>query len=87
MPIIRISPALRDLTGGRLKVQVAGKTVCQALDNLDAIHPGTRKRLFKRDKLDPLIAVAVDGEVSDMRTVHPLNEDSEIHFLPVVSGG
>jgi molybdopterin converting factor small subunit len=87
MPVIHIPPALLDLTGGKHKVQVHGRTVGQALADLERMHPGTRERLFREDTLDPLIAVAVDGEVTGSGIFHPLDEDSEIHLLPVFEGG
>jgi molybdopterin converting factor small subunit len=29
----------------------------------------------------------VDGQVSQQRLRHPLDESSEVHFIPAISGG
>ena len=87
MPTIWIPPLMRDLTDGKDSVRVQGRTVGQALANLDAIHPGARDRLSQGDDLRSFIVVVVDGEVSGMRMHQPLQENSEVHFLPVMEGG
>ncbi len=87
MPLIWIPPSLRALTDGKVSIQVPGTTVGQALANLDAIHPGVWERLCKGDELRPFIIVAVDGQVSSMGLHQPLQEKSEVHFLPTMEGG
>ena len=39
------------------------------------------------DQLRPTISVIVDGSISQQRLRHKLQENSEIHFLPAISGG
>ncbi len=87
MPVIWIPALLRDLTGGAEQVRTPGGTLRQALDALEARHPGLHARLITGDQLRPDVAVVVDGLVSPLRLRQPLNEDSEVHFISASSGG
>ena len=87
MPVIWIPPVMRGLTGGKDSIQVPGRTVGQALANLDAIYPGVRDRLCQGDDLRPFVVAVVDGEPSGMGLRQALQEKSEVHFLPVMEGG
>jgi molybdopterin synthase sulfur carrier subunit len=87
MPVLWIPPDLRDLTEGQGVIRVPGKTVGQALANLETIHPGVWDRLCDGKNLNPNITVVVEGEVSGMGLYEPLQEDSEVHFLPTMEGG
>jgi sulfur-carrier protein len=87
MPTILIPPQMRDLTDGESSVRVPGKTIGEALANLEAIHPGVRDRLCQGDDLRDSIVVVVDGEESPMGKYQPLHEDSEVNFIPMLDGG
>ncbi len=39
------------------------------------------------ERLDPAIAVTVNGKVSRLRLLQAIEEKSEILFLPVLAGG
>jgi molybdopterin synthase sulfur carrier subunit len=87
MPTVWIPPLLRELTGGRESVSVPGQTVRQVIDALETAYPGIRARLCDGDRLRPNLSVVVDGTVSRRGLGHPLDEASEVHFVPAVSGG
>jgi molybdopterin synthase sulfur carrier subunit len=87
MPFLWIPPAMRDLTEGEGIIRGPGKTVGQALANLDAIHPGVWDRLCEGKDLKPHIIVVVDGKGSGMGMYASLQENSEVHFLPAMEGG
>ena len=87
MPILWIPSNLHDLTEGKGLIRVSGKTVSQALTNLEAIYPGVWGRLCEGKVLSSSITVVVDGELSGMGIYTPLQEDSEVHFLPAMEGG
>jgi sulfur-carrier protein len=87
MPVLWIPPDLRYLTEGQGVIRVQGKTVGQALANLETIHPGVWNHFCEGKNINSYITVVVDGEVSGMGLYTPLNEDSEIHFLPAMEGG
>lgn len=78
---------MRDLTRGESRVTVPGTTIRQVINNLEAVYPGIRERICNGEDLDPTIAIAVDGELSELGMLQPVREQSEIHFLPAVSGG
>ena len=56
------------------------------INRLEERFPGIKERLLQDGDVRPDIAVAVDGEIifdlSDR-----LREDSEVHFVPPISGG
>ncbi len=87
MPVIWIPAQLRDLTGGLERVTVEAETVRQAIDGLDRMYPGIRQRLYEEDRLRPNLSVLVDGVVSTQRLRQRLGPTSEVHILPVISGG
>ncbi len=87
MPVVWVPSQMRELTGGESRVAVPGRTVRQVIESLEARYPGARARLIEDDHLNPIIAVAVDGVVSTLGLRQPVEEDSEVHFVPAVSGG
>lgn len=87
MAVVFIPSLLRDLTGGTAQLTLPGSTVSEVIDQLDARHPGVKARLVDGERIRPEIAVVVDGAVSRLRLRHRLEEDSEVHFLPAISGG
>lgn len=88
MATVWIPSQMRDLTGGRHSAVVAGATVREVIANLEQAFPGTLQRLCKPDgTLQPHIAVAVDGADAELGMRAPVGPDSEIHFVPAISGG
>jgi molybdopterin converting factor small subunit len=75
------------MTGNQETVAVSGMTVRQVIDDLDRRFPGIKDRLCDGDELRPGIAVAVDTQVATMGLLQPVAENSEVHFLPAISGG
>ena len=78
---------MRDLTGGEERVSVPGETVGQVIDALDVAYPGIKRRLCQGDRLDPAIAVFVDGRIARLGLSEGVAEGSEVRFLPAVGGG
>jgi molybdopterin synthase sulfur carrier subunit len=87
MPTVWIPPLLRELTGGQETVAVPGATVRQVIEHMEETYPGIRARLCEGDRLRPSLSVIVDGQVSRRGLGQPLDETSEVHFVPVVGGG
>jgi molybdopterin synthase sulfur carrier subunit len=87
MPTVWIPSLIRNLTGGIDKVTVPGNTVGQVIEELEQRHPGIKSRLCDDQGLRPGIAVAVDTQISRLGFLQPVSENSEVHFLPAVSGG
>jgi len=82
-----IPAALRSLTGGRATVSAPGASIKDLIDNLEAAHPGLRARLLDGERLQPGLAVVVDGETSRQKLRHRLRDSSEVHFVATLSGG
>jgi len=81
---------MRGLTGGLAEVHATGTTVREIIDDLDARYPGLKARLISaggEDKLKPNIALVVDGINSKQGLRHALTDESEVHFVPAMSGG
>ena len=87
MARVWIPAPMRQLTGGLETIIVPGARVKHLIDELDRLYPGIRDRLCTGDDLRPGIAVIVDGEVARLGLLKPVADDSEVHFLPAVSGG
>jgi len=87
MPTIFIPAPIRDLTEGKASVVVAGSSVREAIESLEAEFPGVREHLCDGEKVRPNISVMVDGQVSNLKMRERLKQDSEVHFLIAISGG
>ncbi len=87
MPTVWIPSLLRQLTHGAEKVSVAGTNLAQIIDELERLFPGIRSRLCTGDALRPGMAVVVDTELARLGLSQPVGVNSEVHFLPAVSGG
>jgi molybdopterin synthase sulfur carrier subunit len=87
MAVVWVPSLLRDLTAGQAQVRAPGRTVGEVIEALERAYPGVRARLCEGGQLSPLIAVAVDGRRGSRGLLEPVGEESEIHFLPAVSGG
>ena len=87
MPTLFIPAPIRDLTGGKASVAVAGSSVREAIESLEAEYSGVKERLCEGEKIRPNISVMVDGHVSHLRMRERLREDSEVHFVIAISGG
>jgi len=87
MATVWIPSLLRPLTGGQRQVTVPGATVGEVIAALDATHPGVRDRLVDGDRLQPSIAVAIDGVTANEGLLSPVRPDSELHIIPAIGGG
>src|SRR5262249_46654536 len=82
-----IPSLLRDLTSGQEVVNVAGSNVRQVIEALEQAYPGIKDRLCDANGLRRSIAVAVDTQMARLGLLEPVGENSEVHFLPSISGG
>ena len=87
MANVFIPTMLQQLTGGLKQVEIAGETVGDLVDNLEAVHPGLKARLTDGGALRSNLAVAIDGEVSPLGLLEDVPEGAEVHFIPAISGG
>ncbi len=87
MATVFIPSMLRPLAGGQDALEVNGATVREVVENLAVSYPGLRGRLLADGQLPGNISVAIDGEISTLGLLDQLEPDSEIHFVPAISGG
>lgn len=87
MATVFIPSLMQSLTAGEHQVQVEGATVRQIVNNLDSAYPGMKERLVEGNRIKPNISVAIDGEITPMGMLEKVGENSEVHFLPAISGG
>lgn len=88
MAIVWIPSLLRSLTGGLSEVRAPGASVREVIEALEQTHPGLKARLVGEDgRLKPNLALVVDGVNSKQGLRHPLEENTEVHFVPAMSGG
>ncbi|HEV8067721.1 MAG TPA: MoaD/ThiS family protein [Planctomycetaceae bacterium] len=87
MPRVFIPPLLRPRAGGAESLDVPGGSVREIIAALDAQFPGLGQVLCEGDSLRAGLAVVVDGDVSPQGLLQKIAPESEIHFLPAISGG
>ena len=90
MATVFVSIPLRRYTGGESSMEVPGATLRALVRNLDERYPGIAEALVNpedADRLMPGLAGIVDGEPTNMGLLTPLDEHSEVHFIPAISGG
>ncbi len=89
MTTVRIPPTLRAESGGEARVQAAGDTVRELLEDLTARFPALRERLFRDEQIAPFVNVYLEGE--DVRTLDgletPVREGATVILLPAMAGG
>ena len=79
---------MQKLTAGQQQVEVEGATtVREVVFALDARYPGFKERVLDGDRIKTEIAVAVDGEIVAAGLRAKVGPQSEVHFLPAISGG
>ncbi len=87
MATVFIPPLIRDLTGGQSKLSVTGESVQEVIAELEIRFPGISGRLCEDGHIRPGMSVFVDSQISMVGLRQRLLGDSEVHFLPAISGG
>jgi sulfur-carrier protein len=87
---IKIPTSLRKFAGGNDTIEVASANVRQALDQLEASHPGLKAKLCDGDgNLRRFINIYANQE--DIRFLDnldtPLDEGAELQIVPAIAGG
>ena len=87
MATVYIPTMLLPVTGGVKQTQVEARNVRQVINGLEEQFPGIRERLIEDNQVRPNLAVSVDGEIARMGLLERVGENSEVHFVPAISGG
>jgi len=85
-----VPTTLRTLTAGQSEVAVDGPTVADALENLEAAHPGFKERILDdAGELRRFVNVFVSDD--DIRFIDglatPIPEGETVSIVPAVAGG
>ena len=87
---VRIPPALRSLTAGSDEVSVDAATVREALDKVEASHPGVKERVMSAEG-KVLRFVNLFVEEDDIRMLDGLDTELKggeaISIIPAIAGG
>ncbi len=78
---------LRKMADGNAQLDVPGATLGEVVGNLEASFPGISKRLVEDGRLRPGLAAVVGHAATRQGLLQPLDSDTEVHFVPAVSGG
>ena len=81
MARVTLPSALAERTGGAESVDIDAATMRQLYAALDERWPGVGTQLREES------AVAIDGEIIQEPLLERLDPESEVHFLPPLSGG
>ena len=87
MAKVFIPALLHNFTGNVSQIDVDGENVRTVINNLDIEFPGIKEKLVEGHQNKPSISVAVDGNITPMGLLEEVGENSEVHFLPAISGG
>ena len=87
MAKVFIPALLHNFTGNVSQIDIEGKNVRYGINNLDLEFPGIKSKLVEGHQIKPSISVAVDGNITPMGLLEEVGENSEVHFLPAISGG
>jgi molybdopterin synthase sulfur carrier subunit len=89
MPEVHIPPRYRGPTNGERLVEVAGRTVRECIEAVDARHPGFGELVFDANGEVRLFAtVFVNGEeLGRAAGDTDVGEDDRIEILAAVAGG
>jgi MoaD family protein len=89
MPVVRIPTPLRPHTDGLDRIDAAGSTVGEILNQLGTRYPAIRERLFEGEELRRFVNVYVNNEdiryLEDLST--PVAATDEVSIIPAVAGG
>ena len=87
MPTVVIPSLLRKFTEGLERVEVPAKSIRELVANLGQRFPGIEAQLLEDGDIRPSIAVSIDGEIATGGVLDAVGENSEVHFIPALSGG
>ena len=78
---------LRRFADGKGELDVPGATLGEMVNNLEATFPGITDHLLQDGRLKPGLAAVVGYAATRQGLLQPLEPDTEVHFVPAISGG
>jgi molybdopterin converting factor small subunit len=87
MPTLFIPHQMRELTGGRDRIEIPAGTLRQAIRSLEAEYPELVARIRVDDALAPGLSAAIDSAIAPRGLLAKIGPSSEVHLIPAVGGG
>ncbi len=87
MATVFIPALMRPVTGGKDRVEVEGKNLREIVDNLEQAYPGMKALLVVGGQIQDGIALAVDGEPSEVGLMMEVPAGGEVQIMPAIAGG
>lgn len=87
MATVFIPALMRPVTGGKDRVEVEGKNLREIVDNLEQAYPGMKALLVVGGQIQDGIALAVDGEPSEVGLMMEVPPGGEVQIMPAIAGG
>lgn len=87
MPKVFVPYNLRKLTNGESEVDMPGATLGKLIENLEEAYPGISDHILQDGRLKPGLAAVCGHAATRQGLLQKLEEDTEVHFVPAVSGG
>ncbi len=78
---------LRRYADGKVQIDVPGATLGDVVANLESRYPGISEYILEDGRLKPGLAAVVGHAATRQGLLQPLEPDTEIHFVPAISGG
>ena len=88
--VVRLPAQLRPVAGGRREIAVEATTVREALDALEARHPGLKERIVDDEgQLRRFVNIFLaDRDIRFLDGLDtPVRDDETLSVLPAISGG
>ncbi|EAN9728278.1 MoaD/ThiS family protein [Salmonella enterica] len=87
--LVNVPAVLRQLTGGKKKVEVHADNIEGVIEQLEINYPGIKTRLVNEERLHRFINIYINDEdvrfSDELKTV--VKPGDEITILPAVAGG
>lgn len=87
MPIVHIPSHMRDVSGGRDRVEVPAGTLRAVIESLDAACPGIKRLIVADGRVRGDLAIAVNTSITENDLSQRVEDGDEIHLVPAIAGG
>ncbi len=87
MPTVFIPTSLRKYTNDVRSIEINARNVREVVEQLESQFPGIQEKICEDGQLRKGLSVAIDSRVCSHGMLEKVASNSEIHFVPSISGG
>ncbi|MFA7296167.1 MAG: MoaD/ThiS family protein [Dehalococcoidia bacterium] len=87
MAMVFIPALMRPVAGGKDRVEIEGRTLREIVENLEKAYPGMKALLVADGQIQDGIALAVNGEPSEVGLMMEVPDGGEVQIMPAIAGG